>query len=246
VSEALLVVEDVAGGYRRDYQILRNVCIQVREGEIVALIGPNGAGKSTLLKAICGNLPHVRGSIRFRGEEIRGLKPYQTLPRGLAYVPQGRRVFPVMTVRENLEMGAHTLRDRALVQRRMETVFNLFPVLADKASELAYRLSGGEQQMLAIARGLMLTPSLLMLDEPSLGLAPRMAALVFDKIVELSRSGVTILLVEQRARQALRVSTRGYVMVLGETRMTDTASNLLYSEEVLALYLGQAPAGGTQ
>lgn len=243
-NNPLLLVEKVRGGYRPDYFVLRNVNIEVHVQEIVCLIGPNGAGKSTLLKAICGGLPHVEGRILFQGEDIAGLKPHDTLHRGICYVPQGRRIFPGMTVEENLEMGAYTLRDPVLFQERMEKVLDLFPILRERFQQLAYRLSGGEQQMLAIARALMLDPRLLMLDEPSLGLAPKMAALVFDKILELNRAGVTILLVEQQAKRALRIAHRGYVLVLGETRLSDTGANLLDNEEVKALYIGATVLGG--
>jgi ABC-type branched-subunit amino acid transport system ATPase component len=243
VNEAILTVEHVAGGYRQDYDILREANFRVYPGEIVCLIGPNGAGKSTLLKAVCGGLPYVRGSIRFRGEEIVGLKPHDTLHLGICYVPQGRRVFPGMTVKENLEMGAYVLEDQTIIRRRMALVRELFPILNERFLELAYKLSGGEQQMLAIARALMLNPGLLMLDEPSLGLAPKLAALVFDKIKELNDAGTTILLVEQQAKRALRAADRGYVLVLGETRLSDTGQNLLNNEEVRALYIGASAMG---
>lgn len=244
MSEALLVVRDVRGGYRPDFPILRGIDLEVREGEIVCLIGPNGAGKSTLLKAISGSVPHVQGSIVFRGQKITGLPPYQTLQLGIAYVPQGRRVFPWMTVQENLEMGAYTLTHRAAVKRRIEEVFHVFPILAERRRQLAYSLSGGEQQMLAIARGLMLQPRLLMLDEPSLGLAPKGASLVLDKLRELNENGVTLLFVEQQARRGLRFAQRGYVLVAGRTRLSDRADRLLDSDEVRALYVGGAAEGG--
>ena len=243
MSEPILLVEQVAGGYRKDYDILRNVDLNVYPGEIVCLIGPNGAGKSTLLKAICGSLQYVRGSIQFQSEEVIGLKPHDTLHRGICYVPQGRRVFPGMTVQENLEMGAYIVDDQAVVRQRIDHTLELFPILAERFHQLAYKLSGGEQQMLAIARALMLSPSLLMLDEPSLGLAPKFAALIFEKIQELNDAGTTILLVEQQAKRALRVASRGYVLVLGETRLSDTGQNLLDNEEVSALYIGSTMMG---
>lgn len=243
MNKPILVVEHVAGGYRQDYDILSDVNLEVYAGEIVCLIGPNGAGKSTLLKAICGSLPHVRGSIRFHGEEVAGLKPHDTLHLGICYVPQGRRVFPGMTVQENLEMGAYVLEDPTIVRRRIAHVLELFPILAERFYELAFKLSGGEQQMLAIARALMLNPGLLMLDEPSLGLAPKLAALVFQKIQELNNAGTTILLVEQQAKRALRVASRGYVLVLGETKLSDTGQNLLDNEEVKDLYIGATAMG---
>jgi len=233
----------MVGGYRKDHQILRDISLEVYPGEIVCLIGPNGAGKSTSLKAICGSLPYMDGRIRFRGENIAGLKPHDILRLGICYVPQGRRVFPGMTVQENLEMGAYTLNDQALLAQRMDQVVALFPILAQRFRQLAYQLSGGEQQMLAIARALMLNPDLLMLDEPSLGLAPKMAALIFEKIQELNAAGVTVLLVEQQAKAALAIASRGYVLVLGETKLSDTAKNLLASEEVRALYIGARAAG---
>ena len=238
VNETLLKVEKVFGGYRKDYDILKEVDMEVRVGEIICLIGPNGAGKSTLLKAICGGLPYVRGAIIFRGENVRRLKAHETLQRGISYVPQGRRVFPGMTVEENLDMGGYTITDRDLLRQRKEKVLDLFPVLREKGNHLAYKLSGGEQQMLAIARALMLEPRLLMLDEPSLGLAPKVASLVFEKIQELNASGTTILLVEQQAKRGLRIATRGYVLVLGRTMLTDTGENLLTDKKVRALYVG--------
>jgi len=238
VNEPLLKVEKVSGGYRKDYDILKEVDVEVQVGEVICLIGPNGAGKSTLLRAICGSLPYVRGSITFRGENIIGLKPYETLQRGIAYVPQGRRVFPGMSVQENLDMGGYTIADRVVLHQRKEKVLDFFPVLRQKGNDLAYKLSGGEQQMLAIARALMLKPQLLTLDEPSLGLAPKIASLVFEKIQELNTSGMTILLVEQQAKRGLRIADRGYVLVLGRTMLTDTGENLLTDPKVRSLYIG--------
>jgi branched-chain amino acid transport system ATP-binding protein len=238
MNETLLKVENVAGGYRKDYDILTEVDMEVRVGEIVCLIGPNGAGKSTLLKAVCGSLPYVRGTIVFQGENIAGLKPHETLQRGISYVPQGRRVFPGMSIQENLDIGGYTITDRDLLQQRKEQVLDLFPILREKGDHLAYKLSGGEQQMLAIARALMLKPCLLMLDEPSLGLAPKVASLVFEKSQGLNALGMTILLVEQQAKRGLRIATRGYVLVLGRTMLTDTGQNLLTDQKVRELYIG--------
>ncbi|MGB3390059.1 MAG: ABC transporter ATP-binding protein [Pseudaminobacter sp.] len=242
-SEPILKVRDLTGGYRSDFSILRGANLDVRDGEVVCLIGPNGAGKSTLLKAICGGLRHLDGSITFRGKEILRTPTYRALGYGISYVPQGRRVFPSMTVIENLEMGAFTLRDAVERAENLQAVFDFFPILAERRNQLAFSLSGGEQQMLAIGRALMLKPSLLMLDEPSLGLSPKMASLVFDKLAILKEAGTTILFVEQQAKRGLRFADRGYVLVFGETRLTDSADRLLDNPEVQALYIGASAMG---
>ena len=242
-AEPMLTVRNLSGGYRPDLPILRGVDLDVEVGEIVCLIGPNGAGKSTLLKAICGAVSHLDGSIVFRGQEIRGIATHRALGLGISYVPQGRRVFPAMTVLENLQMGGYTSSDKQQIAASLEAVLDFFPVLKSRRHQLAFSLSGGEQQMLAIGRALMLKPSLLMLDEPSLGLSPKSASLVFDKLGELNRSGMTLLFVEQQAKRGLRFAHRGYVLVFGQARLNDRADRLLENEEVQALYIGATAMG---
>ncbi len=233
----LLSVEDVTAGYGK-MDILHGLSLHVETGEIVSIIGPNGAGKSTAFKAIMGFVRPRQGSIRFNGQEITGLPPHLVVRRGLAYVPQGRIVFPQMTVLENLEMGAYIERDRARVAAALERVYRLFPVLAERRRQRAGTMSGGEQQMVAIARALMTTPSLILLDEPSLGLAPKFVALIFDKLQEMRAAGYTLVLVEQNAARALAIADRGYVLELGRNRFEGPGPRLLADPEVKRLYLG--------
>ena len=233
----LLTVEDVTAGYGQ-MDILHGVSLHVDAGEIVSIIGPNGAGKSTAFKTIVGFLRPRRGRIHFNGENITGLPPHVIVRKGLAYVPQGRIVFPQMTVLENLEMGAYIERDPARVQAALERVFRLFPVLAERRRQRAGTMSGGEQQMVAIARALMTTPSLILLDEPSLGLAPKFVALIFEKLVEMRGAGYTLMVVEQNAARALAIADRGYVLELGRNRFDGPGPRLLADPEVKRLYLG--------
>ncbi len=219
-------------------EILHDVTLRVDPGEIVAIIGPNGAGKSTAFKTIVGFLRPRAGTVRFNGEDITGLRPDQVLRRGLAYVPQGRIVFPQMTVLENLEMGAYIERDRARIAEALERVYRLFPVLADRRRQRAGTMSGGEQQMVAIARALMTRPRLILLDEPSLGLSPKFVALIFEKLVEMKEAGFTLTLVEQNAARALAIADRGYVLELGRNRFEGPGPRLLADPEVRRLYLG--------
>ncbi len=232
----LLEVREIDAAYGK-IEILHGVSLVVREGEIVSLIGPNGAGKSTVFKTIAGFLRPSRGEIRFRGESLVGLPPHRVLARGLAYVPQGRVVFPQMTIVENLEMGAFLERDAGAIRRRMARVFELFPRLAERPRQLAGTLSGGEQQMLAIGRALMLEPALIMLDEPSLGLSPKFVTLIFDKLGELRQAGTTLLVVEQNAARALAISDRAYVLELGRNRFEGPGQALLRDPQVRRLYL---------
>lgn len=220
---------------------LENISFNISEGEIVAMIGPNGAGKSTALKAICGLLKPQSGEVLFQGEDITGKQPYQLVEKGLCLVPEGRRVFPSMTVLENLEMGAYTVgsRQEAVVSERIEKVFNLFTGLKDRKRQKAGTLSSGEQQMLAIGRALMLNPKLLLLDEPSLGLSPNYVETVFEKMKEINREGTTILLVEQNAQMALEYAGRGYVFEIGKIAFEDEAKNLLENDEIKRLFLGE-------
>jgi len=233
----LLIAEHLTAGYGR-FDILHDVTLTVHVNEIVSIIGPNGAGKSTAFKTVVGFLAPRTGRVLFNGEEITGLRPDRVLRRGLAYVPQGRIVFPQMTVLENLQMGAYLERDPARVAAALERVYALFPVLAERRKQNAGTMSGGEQQMVAIARALMTTPRLILLDEPSLGLSPKFVTLIFDKLQEMRQAGYTLMLVEQNAARALAVADRGYVLELGRNRFEGAGAQLLADPEVKRLYLG--------
>jgi ABC-type branched-subunit amino acid transport system ATPase component len=236
-GRALLEVDSIHSGYGK-MEILHGVSLTVKEGEIVSIIGPNGAGKSTALKTIIGFLRPTRGRVLFNGSEITGTKTEQILRKGLAYVPQGRIVFPWMTALENLEMGAFTEKDKGKISERIERVFSLFPILRERQHQKAGTMSGGEQQMLSVGRALMVGPRVLMLDEPSLGLSPKFVDIVFDKILEMRETGMTLVLVEQNAARALEISDRGYVLELGQNRFQGTGQGLLANEEVRRMYLG--------
>jgi ABC-type branched-subunit amino acid transport system ATPase component len=219
-------------------EILHGVNLEVRRGEMVCIIGPNGAGKSTAFKTIVGLLRPRAGRVVFDGQEITGLRPDQVLRLGLAYVPQGRIVFPQMTVLENLEMGAYIENDAARVQAALERVYALFPILSERREQKAGTMSGGEQQMVAIARALMTTPKLILLDEPSLGLSPKFVTLIYEKLTDMKRAGYTMMVVEQNAAKALSVTDRGYVLELGRNRFEGSGQSLLADPEVKRLYLG--------
>jgi len=237
VVNMILEVRDIVAGYG-PVEILHGVFMHVNEKSIVSIIGPNGAGKSTLLKTIIGFIKPSRGSIHFNGEDITGSKVHDMMTKGLAYVPQGRNVFPRMTVKENLEMGAFSLKSDDLVRKRMEIVFQYFPVLKDKEKQKAGDLSGGQQQMLEIGMALMVDPKLILFDEPSLGLAPKVSKAVFEEIKRLNETGKTLLIVEQNAFRALQISDWAYVLDLGEKKFENTGSNLLKNEKVRKMYLG--------
>ena len=237
MTAPLLRAEGMTAGYGK-MAILHDVTLEVRSGEMVSVIGPNGAGKSTAFKTIVGFLRPTSGRVVFDSQDIAGLRPDQVLVRGLAYVPQGRMVFPQMTVRENLEMGAYIERDGARIRQALDRVCALFPILGERRSQTAGTMSGGEQQMVAIGRALMTTPKLIMLDEPSLGLAPKFVTLIFDKLTEMKRAGFTLMVVEQNAARALAVADRGYVLELGRNRFEGTGAALLADPEVKRLYLG--------
>jgi branched-chain amino acid transport system ATP-binding protein len=241
VGAALLELRDVAAGYG-SMQILHGVSLRVNAGEVVAVIGPNGAGKSTTFKVIMGFITPLAGEVVFDGHDSIGRLPNRILGLGLGYVPQGRVVFNTMTVRENLEMGAYLERDRARIKASMDRVFSLFPRLGERPGQLAGTMSGGEQQMLAMGRALMMRPRMLMLDEPSLGLSPRLVDEVFDRIVDMARSDLTVVLVEQNAARALEIADRGYVLELGRNRFEGTGRALLENDEVRRLYLGGGAA----
>jgi ABC-type branched-subunit amino acid transport system ATPase component len=234
---ALLAAEGITAGYGR-MDILHDVSLQVKSGEIVSIIGPNGAGKSTTFKVIVGFLTPRAGRVTFDGADITGLRPDLVLRRGLAYVPQGRIVFPQMTVLENLELGAYIERAPARVAAALERVYALFPILAERRRQRAGTMSGGEQQMVAIGRALMTFPKLIMLDEPSLGLSPKFVTLIFDKLVQMKEAGFRLVLVEQNAARALAIADRGYVLELGANRFEGPGPKLLTDPEVKRLYLG--------
>ncbi|OMH40778.1 ABC transporter ATP-binding protein [Desulfurobacterium indicum] len=220
-------------------QALHNVSLKVNEGEIVTLIGANGAGKTTTLMSICGVVPPRSGEIIFNSEPIHRLPPHKIVAKGIVQVPEGRMIFPELTVMENLDMGAYLRKDKEGIKKDLEYIFELFPRLAERKNQLGGTLSGGEQQMLAISRALMARPKLLLLDEPSLGLAPLIIKQIFEIIVKINREHkTTILLVEQNAHQALRIADRAYVMESGRITMEDKAENLLNNEKVKKAYLG--------
>lgn len=217
---------------------ISDISIHVGEGEAVGLLGANGAGKSTTLRAISGLVKLTSGSVSFMGQNLRGLLPHQITELGIAHVPEGRQVFPEMSVQENLEIGAYAPRAKADRKRSLELVFNIFPRLAERKTQLAGTMSGGEQQMVAVARGLMLKPRLLMLDEPSLGLAPVMCDVTFEKIHEIHKMGTSILLVEQNVSRALSLVDRAYVLESGRVILQGTSDMLLSNKQVQAAYLG--------
>ena len=233
----MLQLDKVVAGYGPTI-CLKQVSLRVERGEIVALLGANGAGKTTTLMAISGLVPARQGQIRFEGASLARRTPEAIAGLGIGHVPEGRRVFARLTVLENLELGAYLRRDRAETARDLEQVFELFPVLKARRKQLAGTLSGGEQQMLAIGRGLMARPRLLLLDEPSLGLAPKLVEAVFEVIRRINRLGTTMLLVEQNARVALTIAHRGYILETGSIAMTDTAHRLADNPQVKAAYLG--------
>ena len=236
---SLLELRDVHVSYG-SVRALQEVSMAVEEGEIVTLLGANGAGKTTTLRSVSGLLRTSPGSIRFQDREIVGVAPHQIVALGISHVPEGRRIFPRMTVLENLDMGAY--RRRGSIGPELERVFTLFPVLKERRKQMGGTLSGGEQQMLAIGRALMGQPRLLLLDEPSMGLAPLIVSQIFGIIAEIRQSGTTVLLVEQNAAQALAVADRGYVLETGRVVMSDRADVLLHDDRIRAAYLGEGAA----
>lgn len=233
---AILDVKDLYAGYGGGIDILNGVSLYVDTGEIVTIAGPNGAGKSTVMKAIFGLIPVRKGVVGYDGEEITRLRPDLVVKKGLCYVPQEYNVFPSLTVRENLEMGAFVRTDDFSGQ--IDKVFEFFPPLKEKQKQLAGILSGGQRQMVAIGRAMMLDPSLLLLDEPSAGLSPLFIEQIFERIIDINRDGVGILMVEQNARDALAFSHRGYILTMGTNRYEDTGAKLINNPEVAEMFLG--------
>jgi len=239
MPEAMLSIKGLKVAYG-GIQAVKGIDLEVREGELIALIGANGAGKTTTLKAITGSLSPAAGDIGFLGRSLRGQGAYELVGQGLAMVPEGRGVFARMSIVENLLMGAYTRNDKAGIQADIDRMFETFPRLKERAQQLAGTMSGGEQQMLAMARALMSRPKLLLLDEPSMGLSPIMVEKIFEVIRAVSAQGMTLLLVEQNARLALEAADRGYVMESGLVTMSDDAKKLLDDPRVRAAYLGEA------
>ncbi len=231
----LLEANDIYGGYG-GADILKGATVQVDKDEVVVIVGPNGAGKSTLMKAVFGLL-HVRqGEVLYQGEPITNGKPEQMVRRGIAYVPQEKNVFPSLTVEENLEMGAYLIRGD--IRPRKEKVYQVFPKLRERRRQQAGLMSGGERQMVAMGRALMIDPQLLMLDEPTAGLSPRLIDETFERIIQIRDLGIGVLMVEQNAKQALAIADRGYVLATGANRYEDTGKNLLANREVAEMFLG--------
>ena len=240
-GQPVLVAENLVGGYVPEVDILRGCSLTASDGEIVVVIGPNGAGKSTLVKAIFGLVPLREGRVTLRGELVSGLRPNRINAMGMSYVPQVNNVFPSLTIQENLEMGA--ANSRATMRERTEAMYELFPRLRERRRNRAEGLSGGERQMLAVARALMPEPSVLLLDEPSAGLAPKAVGEVFETVKQVNEVGVTIVMIEQNARAALALADRGYVLESGQNRFTGRGAELLDDPQVAELYLGGRSAG---
>jgi branched-chain amino acid transport system ATP-binding protein len=237
VAEVLLQTEGVVAGYTAEVDILNGVDMEVRDGEIVTIVGPNGAGKSTLMKAIFGLLSPRQGTVTLDGENVTGQAPHSITRKGVAYVAQLDNVFPSLSVRDNLELGA-IAGGSGTVDERIDRMYTLFPRLAERSNQAAGTMSGGERQMVAMARALMPDPVLVLVDEPSAGLAPAFVDAIFEKLVEVNESGVTILMVEQNAKRALTMSDRGYVLDLGRSRFTGPGRELIADPKVAELYLG--------
>jgi branched-chain amino acid transport system ATP-binding protein len=235
---AMLTIKELKVAYG-GIQAVKGVDLEVHEGELVTLIGANGAGKTTTMKAITGLKPISGGDIIYRGQSIKGVPPHELLKRGLAMVPEGRGIFARMTILENMQMGAYLRNDADGIQKDVDRMFGFFPRLKERASQLAGTLSGGEQQMLAMARAIISRPKLLLLDEPSMGLSPIMVEKIFEVVREISKEGLTVLLVEQNAKLALQAATRGYVMDSGSITMSGDAKQMLDDPKVRAAYLGE-------
>jgi len=233
----LLALENITAGYGHA-PVLSDIALTVDKGEIICIIGPNGAGKSTVLRTIAGQLLPMKGKVTFKGKDISRMSIAKRGEQGLVFIPQGMNIFPNLTLLENLEIAGTLLDNRTLLNKRIHEVFEKYPVLDKKRSSFARELSGGERQILALSRSVILKPDLVLLDEPSLGLAPIVVDMIFDQIVEIGRSGSSVLLVEQNARKGLSISHRAYVLELGRNRLSGTGKELLESDEVRQLYLG--------
>lgn len=236
MSDPFLIGDEMTGGYGSGADILHGCTIAVNKGEIAVIVGPNGAGKSTAMKAVFGMLNVREGAVRLNGEDITALTPQDRVAKGMAFVPQTQNIFTSMTVEENLEMGAFLRRDD--ISATMEQVYTLFPILRDKRRQAAGELSGGQRQQVAVGRALMTQPQVLMLDEPTAGVSPIVMDELFDRIIEVARTGISILMVEQNARQALEIADKGYVLVQGRNAYTDTGQALLDDPEVRRTFLG--------
>ena len=232
----ILQAENITAGYTTEVNILYDVGIRLTSGQIVSVIGPNGAGKSTLLKTIFGILKPTNGKISLKDEDITGLKPDKVANKGISYVPQVDNVFPSLTIQENLEMGAFIRNDD--YSQRLNEIYDLFPILGDRRKQKAGQLSGGQRQMVAMGRALMVDPQVLLLDEPSAGLSPKLVEMIFEKIRAINKTGVSMIIVEQNAREALKMADHGYVLAMGRNVLDDTGDALLANEEVGRLYLG--------
>lgn len=235
----MLEINNLTAGYGKGPNVINDVNIKAEEGKIVTIIGPNGAGKSTILRSIFGLTTVRQGEIKFFGENLVGLNTQNVIERGICYVPQGRSVFQSMTVEENLEMGAFIRKNKAEIDKQMAYVYSQFPDLYEKRKTVAKNLSGGQQQMIAIGRALMVQPKMLLLDEPSIGLSPKITQEVFEKCLEIKKTGTAILMVEQNANLALEYTDYGYVLELGENRLEAPGKKLLNNKEVGKLYLGK-------
>ena len=233
----MLRINDIHCAYD-NVPVIFGASLEVQDGELVAIVGANGAGKSTIMRSIAGLMHPVQGTIEFLGEDISRTPAHGTLVKGISYVPEGRRLFSKLTVRQNLELGAFTEKNRGVIEERLQETYELFPILKERSSQTAETLSGGEQQMCAIARGLMSKPRLLMLDELSLGLMPTLVEKVLAAVVQINQRGTTVLLVEQMVQEALEIATRGYVIQTGRVVQQGTAHELLESDEVKKAYLG--------
>jgi branched-chain amino acid transport system ATP-binding protein len=237
---AILEITDVNAGYGAGPDILRGLSLEVEEAKSYCIIGPNGAGKSTLLKVIAGLLHPRSGDVVFRGESLAHRRPDQVLATGVCFVPQDQALFPEMSVRENLIMGAYLVKDRALIKERLARVYEMFPILAERAGQDAGKMSGGQQQMLAMGRALMIDPILLMLDEPTLGLAPQIAQQIFSQVEQLKSMGLTVVIIEQNAQRGLELADWGVVLDLGIVRFEGPSEGILEDPRVRELYLGKA------
>ncbi|WP_412552653.1 ABC transporter ATP-binding protein [Shimia sp. MIT1388] len=243
MGETVLDIKNIESFYG-PIMAIRGVSLKVEKGQVVTVLGANGAGKSTLLKTISGIMDPEKGHVVFEGREIQGMEPHKVVGQGIVHVPEGREVFPLLTVDENLSLGAYTRSDKAEIEKDRQMVFDYFPILAERRHQEAGTLSGGQQQMLAIGRGLMLRPKIMLLDEPSLGLSPLLVQEIFSILKRLNKDeGVTMMLVEQNAKVALDLADVGYVMEVGRIVMDDTAERLMESEDIKAFYLGHQEEG---